>query len=340
MILTRGARTTGAVVCALLALTVLCWVVRDLSTADGPVQLWRFWEAGPSGMAQASLTTTLYDLMLVVVYAVVAVAALRSPVAGSALVAAAVVTLVLRVPGLWVQNADWMGHWSSDELRFRALVSTLIALAGAFALIITVAAGRRPADGAQRALPTPPGRGPAVTAGLLLLLAALVGAGWEIYWIRTLLLGVDPKVYSYRFTGQEGIFMPLLGVPAGWLAVLMTLLRVVAAIGAFARAPFARPLGMVAAAGLTASGALSSSLALRLHLFSHFADRGLRDQLSLLTGVFALVAGVVVLVLLAMKGESVTARRPQPLWQQPAGQGGGFGPPLSPPPPSSPPPGW
>ncbi|WP_328536891.1 hypothetical protein [Streptomyces sp. NBC_00344] len=341
MILTRGARIAGAVICVLLALTAVSWIVRDLTTADGPVQLWRFWEAGPSGETQAFLTTTLYDLMLVVVYVFTAVAALRSSVAGSALVSAAVITAMLRLPGLWVQNADWMSHWSSDELRFRAVLSTLVAIAGALALVIIASAGRRPAESPHEALPAGPVRGAGVAAGVLLALAGAAGAGWEIYWVRTT-LGVSAAAYAHRFTGEAGIFMPLLGIPAGWLSVLMALLCLVAAVGAFARAPFARPLGLVAAAGLTASGALSLSLVLRLDLLTHFADRGLREQLSIAGGLFDLLAGVVVLLVLAGRGDSAGAGgalpfRPRPGSYGHAGPGGGG---YGPPPPSSPPPGW
>ncbi|MEU1483062.1 hypothetical protein [Streptomyces sp. NPDC005752] len=47
--------------------------------------------------------------MLLVVHVLALIAALRSPVAASALVATGLVTLVLRLPGVWTIGSPWGG---------------------------------------------------------------------------------------------------------------------------------------------------------------------------------------------------------------------------------------
>lgn len=98
VILTRGARVTGAALSAVLAVIVACWLIRDVD-ALGFGQVWRYW----SGLYDARLptvpTTSGTDLVLFVVYVAVAVAALRAASAASALVAAGVVTVTVRLPG-------------------------------------------------------------------------------------------------------------------------------------------------------------------------------------------------------------------------------------------------
>ncbi|MEV0093614.1 hypothetical protein [Streptomyces sp. NPDC050738] len=331
MLLTRGARVTGAVVCVLLALIVAAWIVRDLTTADGPAQLWRFWESGPSGLGQASLTTTPYDLLLVVVYVAVALAALRSPLAAQALVAAAVITLVVRLPALWVVRADWMRQWSGHDLRDRALWSAFAALAGALVLLIVAAAGRGPADGADDPVPTRPRLGAGVTAFVFLGVAGGAALALE-GWTAVDVMDISRRAYEHRFTGEAGLYTPLLGVPAGWLNVTLGALSLVAAVAAVARARFSRPLGLVVGLVLAGAGGIFLSSMVRHKAFPHIDELPARGQLAVYLQLFYLLAGVVVLLVFARRGVSDEAGfRPAPSWQQP-----GFGPP----PPSAPPPGW
>ncbi|MFF3685291.1 hypothetical protein [Streptomyces sp. NPDC002187] len=367
MTLTRGARITGAALCALLALIVGAWIARDLSAADEPLGLWRFWTGGVRGPDAAPLTTTVTDLALLAVYAGAAVAALRSSVAAAALTAVAVITLALRLPSLWVLTASWMDQQATDSLRTRALYSTFAVLGLAVALIAAVLAGRRPpgagahedphvprADpgAARRLTPARPARGASVLAFLLLFAAAGVTVAWQIRWAY--LSGAEG--YADLLTGSERAPLRLLQTPSAWLACATALLALTAAGGALNRAVFTRPFGAVVAAVLIADGAVGLDFTVRRELFRGFGELRMEEQLLVATWLFELAAGAVLLVVSARRGESGPADgvrggygaaggtpqpgysgygRPQP--GPPDGQGGGHGPP---PPPSSPPPGW
>jgi hypothetical protein len=341
--LTRGARITGAVLCAVLALIVCAWIVRDLSTAADPLELWRFWTGSGSGRGPASapLTTTLEDLVLFAVYVAVAIAALRSPVAAAALVAAGVVTLVVRLPGLWVLTTSRMDLRATDELRTRALYCAFAALGLGIGLIITAAAGRRQPGAyydsydlyaARVQTPTRPTQGVSVLAFLLLGASAGIMAAWEIYTATEL----GGRVYHDRFTGDESIYLPLLGTPVGWLTAVVVILGLTAAVGALFHAVFSRPLGLVVAVFLVGSGARGLDLAVRNELLSSLGDLPIREQLLVGSWLFELAAGAGLLLALLRRGENgVPARQqPQPGYGYPhAGSSG-------PPPPTSPPPGW
>lgn len=336
---TRGARITGSVLCAALAILVGVWIARDLTTVDDPLDLWRFWTGNAGGVsASAPMTTTLEDLVLLAVYLTVAVAALRSPVAAAALVAAGVVTLAVRLPGLWVLSSSWMGQRATDELRTRALYCAFAALGLGLGLIITAAAGRRaPAAydpytvhgplAAHERTPTRPTQGVSVLAFLLLGTAAAVLAAWEIYTARE----IGGSRSLDRFTGDDTVLMPLLGTPPGWLTAVTVTLALVAAIGALFHAVHSRPLGLVAGALVLGTCGRGVDIAVRNDLFTRLGDLPTRDQLLVLSWLFEVAAGLTLLVALGRRGEGngVTgARRAAPT--------GVFGPP----PPSSPPPGW
>lgn len=368
--LTRGARATGAVLCAVLAALAASWIVRDLRTADGLSALWWFWAGdGRTLLSARQLTTTLHDPLLLLGCAVAGLAALRSRAAAGALVAAAVVTFAVRLPGLWLLSAHWMDLRATGELRGRALVSVFASLAVAVGLIITVVAGRRPADAPLRATaygassqgqaaygassqepphgagPWAPGaphpsRGAPLTVFVLLAAAAAVRAAWELYWTAQL----PASSYAGRFTGRANLLLPLLGTPPGWLNTAVVAISLTAAGGALLRASFARPLGLAAAGLLTASGVSGIALAARLDLLGHFGTLPTVDRLTVGSWVGELAAGVVTFAVLA-RGSALAvptaaeSLRPghQDRGREP-GRPAGAGP--GPPPPSSPPPGW
>ncbi|MGW0554632.1 hypothetical protein ACWDZ6_10590 [Streptomyces sp. NPDC002926] len=356
MTLTRAARITGAVLCAALALIVAAWIVRDLTTAVSPLDLWRHWTGSRRSAAPAPLTTTLQDPLLLAVYVTVAITAPRSPVAAAALVTAGVITLAVRLPGLWVISSSWMDVLSTHQLRTRAMYCVFAALGLGIGLIITAAAGRRAPGAAYDSYathdtyapertPTRPTQGVSVLAFLLLGASAGVLVAWEIDTAT----GYAGTRYPDRFTGSETVRLPLLGVPPGWLTAVMVVLALVAAAGALFRAVFSRPLGLVLAVFLVGMGGTGLDFAVRNRLFSRLGDLPFREQLLLGTWLFELAAGAVLLLALARRGERGPSdggvpdrRRPQSAYGRPQSgygppqAGGGFGPP----PPSSPPPGW
>ncbi|MET9557907.1 hypothetical protein [Streptomyces sp. NPDC006645] len=366
MIFTRGARITGAVLCAALAVVVAVWIVRDLRVTGGPVDLWWSWADRGGGGATAPPATSSLDPVLLVVYAVVAVTVVRSAVAASALLATGLLTLAVRLPSLWVLNSSWLDGRASDELRTRALLSAFGVLGAGVALLVTALAGRRPPDSPHALTPTRPTQGVSVASFLLLGAAAGIWAAWEVYWGQR--LGLDG--YLDRVTG-ESVLMPLLGTPPGWLNAAIALLALAAAVGALFHTPFSRPLGMVAAALLVGVGGPALARALRYELLDHFGELATIEQLSLMSLLFGLGAGCLALLALAREGEQdVPVPGPNgPVWGPPeperygygygysagGGQGGGpggggpggggFGPPPPPPPspgspPGSPPPRW
>lgn len=377
MIFTRGARITGAVLCAVLAVVAAGWIVRDLRVTNRPVELWWHWVDQSDGSALAPPATSLLDPVLLVVYVVVAVAAVRSAVAASALFATGVLTLAVRVPGLWVLGSSWMEGRASDELRTRALFCAFAVLGVGIALLVTAVAGRRAPDSAYALTPTRPTQGVSVVVFLLLGAAAGVWAAWEVYWGQR--MGLD--AYLDRVTG-ESVLLPLLGTPPGWLNAVIVLLCLAAAVGALFHTPFSRPFGMVAAALLVGVGGAALARALRYEALDHFGELASIEQLSLVSLLFGLGAGSLALVALARAGEGdgpgagpygagwgQPGAEPEPErygqgpgagYGYPAGggyggggyggggygsggYGGGYGGQrggFGPPPPSSPPPGW
>lgn len=353
MTLTRGARITGALLCAALALIVGGWIGRDLTTVDDPLDLWRYWTGNGSAGASAPLTTSLEDLLLFAVYVTVVVVALRSAVAAAALVAVGVITLALRLPGLCVLSSSWMGLRATDELRTRALYCAFAALGLGLGLIITAAAGRRAPGGydpyvshaahdahaAHELTPTRPTQGVSVLAFLLLGASAGILAAWEVYTATE----IGGSRFLDRFTGSDTVLLPLLGTPPGWLTAVIVVLALVAAFGALFQAVFSRPLGLMMAVFLLGTGGRGVDIAVRNELVSRLGDLPTRDQLLVLSWLFELAAGVVLLMALARRGEVDEVSGGAPGWQQPRRPGHGYGYPQSgggPPPPTSPPPGW
>lgn len=339
--LVRGARFTGSGVCLLLAVLTGFWTARDLRLVDDPARLWWAW-AG-SGSDRFLTATTLYDLVLLCVYVVVAVGAFRSPVAASALVVTGLVTLAVRAPSLW---ADGFAEVYPHGLRMRAMLSTFVALGLAAALLIVVAAGRRPLRTYARGIaPTRPGRGAGRTAFLLLGTVGAVAAAWEIHWFTQ---NPGPlSLYADRFTGSGGA-LQLLGMPEGWASLVVVAMTFTGAFGALAGAVHSRPLGLVAAATVGVSGAAGVAVGIRAELFTGITGLRLVEQLTVASWVWNLLAGAVLLGVLGRAGVPVSgAPRLAPNVYDGYGgvvqggadhgtPGGTFGPP----PPSSRPPGW
>lgn len=314
---TRPARLTGAALCGALALVIVGWLLKDLAAFGSPAELAWYWAGDHVFLLRRRSATSLLDPILLVVYAATAVAALRSSLAAPALAAAGAVTLALRMPGLWATGVE-------------ALVTTLGTLALAAGLIVTAAAGRRPGeyrdDVPAEPRDEPPARprtGPAVAAGVLCAVAGLAWAAWEVHWARA--LPVEATVD--RFTGGRALLLPTLAVPPAWLDVMLAALFLAAAGTAFARAPHARPLGLLAGLFLTGWGLAAVATALRLGWAEHLAALDDDGRLALATSVYGLLAGAAVLVLLSVRGA------PHPERRRPVAA-------LPPAPPHPRPPGW
>ncbi|WUS99032.1 hypothetical protein OHA46_21165 [Streptomyces sp. NBC_00708] len=356
MILTRGARVTGAALSAVLAVIVACWLVRDVEAAADFGQLWRYWAGFYDVRLQSMPATSATDVILFVVYVAVAVAALRTTSGASALVVAGVATLGVRLPGLWTIGNRRMESAYSDDLRSRALICAFVALAAGAAMIITAGAGRRPPADPYERTPSGPGTGAGVLAFLALCGAGAVLIAWEIRQLVRF-----PEIYPDWYVGGNRIAQQLTGPPPGWGTVVLALLCLAAGFSAVVRARHARPLGLVAAAMLLAGSVLGLMRIVHYDMFDHFGSLGLEVQLTLASWIFQLLAALTALIALAVPGP-VRAPGPDPWaggpgWgpapqpgpaappypgQQPPGYGypqggGGFGPP---PPPSQPPPGW
>ncbi|WP_329282680.1 hypothetical protein [Streptomyces sp. NBC_00691] len=312
MTVTRPARLTGAALCAVLALTTAVWILKDLAALGSPADLAWYWARDHDFLMRGRAVTSLIDPVLLVVSAAAAAAAIRSRHAASALAATGTVTLALRLPGLLEPGSG-------------ALATALAELALAAGLIVTAAAGRRPATASYEPLPTRPRRSPAVAAGVLLATGALAVALWELYWATELPLQLTVD----RFTGGRSIMKAALAPPPGWLSLVLVALYATAAVSAFSRARHSRAFGLLAGVFLAAGGLADVARTIRYDLIGDFWDLPTTARLSILTPFFGLLAGIAVLVLLAGRGAPAGAPSPYP----PAGM-----PPPAPPYP--PPPGW
>ena len=269
--LTRGARGIGALACLLLALLSAGWIARDLSVAVRPGDVWWTWlgQAHRPREFTAWATSALDPLLLLGALAA-AVAAVRTAVApavaAGALAAVAAVTVLSRVPLLWVLGAGWL-QGLDGALTGRARLTAIGQLAAAAVLLVVLAAGRRPGGvrrarpgGGARALPVAayaaygvvhaaphhgtdpaapgrPRRGPATATALLLAAAGLAVAAWEVHWRRQ--LGWD--TYRKGLLGDASVFRALLQPPVHWQAAALALFALGAAVAALRRAPWAGP---------------------------------------------------------------------------------------------------
>ncbi|MFI9358951.1 hypothetical protein [Streptomyces lydicus] len=367
-VLTGGARTTGALLCLLLALLGAAWAARDLTAARPGAEVWWAWLGGARGPRDAGApASSLLDPLLALGALTAAVTALRgavpAPVAAGTLFSLATATVLLRAPLLWMPGVGRLPG-TDTGLTSWAQRTVLAELALAAALLVVVAAGRRRADragrhrgrpehglpaaassayGVVRAVPQAadqgrPGRprkGPARTAGVLLAAAGLTLAGGQVY--RLLELGAD----GYR-TGLFGGATDLPALPpppAHWLAAVLALLALGAAVAALRRASWARPAAVAVAALLCAHGAGALALAVHTGRAARLAALSGTDRLELANAAFLAVTGLTVLLVAFRRGVPEAA----------GGAGGALAygsapgavrPPHAPPPPSTLPPGW
>ncbi|WP_327177789.1 hypothetical protein OG599_22575 [Streptomyces sp. NBC_01335] len=324
MTLTRGARITGTVLSAVLALINVGWIVRDLRVLDGPGPLWDFWSGTPESFPTGIPATTGGTLVLLLVQVVTAFVVPRSPSAAGALVATGAATLLLRLPGVWTTTSSWMGGYS-DELRLRATICTVVTLAAAIAMIVTASAGRRPAEEVGLLAPGRPTAGAAVVAFLALGASGVVVIAWEI---RQFFVFPDEFYPDWYIGGRVG-GSTLVDPPGGWSTVTVAVLALFAAVSALARGAHSRPFAMVAAPFLLLSGVLGIARGIRLDLFGAFVDAGIEEQLTIATWVFLPLAGIVALLVAALPGRPDAEGRPGQGWG-PGTPGYGH-PPLAPP---------
>lgn len=321
-----GARSAGAVLLAVLALLDLAWIGRDFSQAADVTDAWWMW-SGLIFRAQDGIwASSFVEPTLLVVYTVCTVTVVVSSAARGVMVAAGVLTILLRVPTLWNLHASWVQAGVSDGLRLGVLFSTIGMLVLASALIVLAAAGRRRtpagsrgdapdpgADGDTPAAgeadgrdepPARPTRAGGTAAGALLALAAAVLLCWEIHSA----VQQGWELYSQHFTGDRAL-ATLLAVPESWYGCALALTALYAAGAAFARAPHARPFGMTASGPLLGLGLFRLSFAAKSGLVGEFGRLAARDQLWLGTALFEVLAALGVLFALAARQDG-TAGRP------------------------------
>lgn len=302
--LARGARTFGSVLLTVLALVSLGWIVRDLTQADRTVDVWWMWTGAVPRAEGGVWVSSFLEPTLLLTYAVSAVMAVRSSAAAGILTSVGLTTVLLRIPGLWIPNADWT-QGVDEDLRTRLLFSTIGMVVLGAALVVTAATGRRPIEpyGAPPAGPADepaalPTRGGGTTAFLALAAAGLVVAAWEVRsWYE-----IGWEYYSRNLTGERST-VTLLAVPPGWFAWALALLLLVAGCTAAARARFSRAMGLVLSAPLLGHGVFPLAYAVKMRLPENFSELSTREQLLLASMAFEVLAGLVALLALARRAE-------------------------------------
>ncbi|MEU7022695.1 hypothetical protein ABZ990_18830 [Streptomyces sp. NPDC046203] len=313
MTVTRSARLVGASLCAVLALVIVVWLLRDLALFGPSLALLDYWLGAPGMPFHDVPATSLVDLLLLLAYTVTAVTATRSPLAAPAFTVVGLTTIALRLPGLWAADVE-------------ALVTALLSLGLATGLVVTAAAGRR-FDG--RGEPGGPGgpvrprSGPAVAAGVLCLLGGLVVAVWEL----RLTTRIPSEIVIARLTGGRPLLLSVLSVPPGWLSAVLVLLLLAVACAGFARARATRPFGLLTGLLLTGYGAAGVLVVVRPGWYAATPAPPVSDTLYEVLVWYGMLAGIAVLVLLG------GTWRPRPAPYHPA-------PGLPPAPPAHRPPGW
>ncbi|SDN28803.1 hypothetical protein [Actinacidiphila guanduensis] len=249
-----GARAAAALLCLALIGVETAWLVRDIHATGFHNTIWRWLQLDLIDPRSVPTTTSITDVVLLVVL-VAALAAARRPSAGGAFAAAGLAAVLFRLPGVWIFTADWTRGFPE---RGRLLATSIAFVAGglllalaAFARVPANGAGAGAASGAgsgggARAAANRPARGPAIAAGVLLVLLAAETVGWQIYFVHTYGgRGYPPHLYRHGLFGDPTTLGALLAPPFAWAGWATVLFAVVAAFAAFRGAPAARPLAMV-----------------------------------------------------------------------------------------------
>ncbi|MDJ0343822.1 hypothetical protein QMK19_28105 [Streptomyces sp. H10-C2] len=333
-VLARGARVAGGIICAVLVAVEIIWITRDVKNVGAKDMLLTWIGRLFSGQEHAPLGTSVTDLILLVICLGALVAASK-PSASGAFVTVGVITFVYRLPLLWVMTED---STRGLPLRDRALYTGIGSVVASVALIVIAAAGRRPAlspgepalspgeGGGEPA--APPRTVPAVFAGLLLVFLTLVTVAWELYYIHRFTPDrVGPFSYWRQLSGQQptGTLLSPSGFWADWAVGALGLAT---AVLAFARKPVARPMGMAMGWILAAYAVFILDIYSKQKVLFTFGDLPTSDMLQQLTAVVEIVAGLLILLLLALRGvHRPTVAAP---WAAPSGQYGAWGTPPAP----------
>jgi hypothetical protein len=328
--LTRGARIAGLAVCAVLLAVEIAWAVRDIRAAGLHNTVWMWLELKDPGEIRTTPGTSGLDLVLAGTLVGALVSGRRA--AGTwAFAAAGVFALVYRLPGLWVFTADWS---KGAPLHDRALTTSVAFVVGGVALALLALLGRERtgAPGPAAALaagqdgePARPAAGAAVAGGLLLVALCLETVGWQIYYIQKYDGdGYPAHLYKHLLTG-EGTLSALLDAPGAYAAWATAALALAAAVLAFRKVPAARPLGMAIGLLMVLNGAIDLFGWHHAHMLfktSDVPDYALAEQGF---AVFQIVAGLLLIVLLAQRATAFGGPLP-PAWAPqapPAWQTGG-----------------
>ncbi|MFJ3236007.1 hypothetical protein [Streptomyces sp. NPDC086787] len=313
-VLTRKARVVGGLICAVLAVIELGWMIRDMDHVGPHDTVWTWFGAMLPGFYHAPLATSQSDVVLLAVYAGACVVSTRSAGSG-ALVTAAVFTLALRTPTVWIFSSDWTEGLPD---RTRLLLTGITQVVAAVALIVTVIVSRRPAD--NPALGTPPARPrrvPAAVAGALLALYGLIGVAWQFYLMgKYTSKSAGPRSYEQLFTGEYTIGS-LLGAPPAWNGWAIVALCLLTAAQAFVRTPVARMSGPALGLTLSVSGAATLIFYHTAHM-PFTLDAPTSEVLQRLTLVLEIAVGIAALSLFALRDRGRTPTSTPPDWQPPA----------------------
>ncbi|MFJ5609543.1 hypothetical protein ACIQCJ_09170 [Streptomyces sp. NPDC093221] len=332
--LAPGARIAGALICAVLVAVEIAWTVRDIKHVGFHDTLWAWLGLDHAVYQHALLATAALDGVLLVVLLGALVRSAR-PAAGWAFVTAGVFAFGYRLPGLWIFQSDWT---AGAQMHTRALATAVAFTLGGIALVVIGLAGRRPVRGGAPvgdvplsgapsdtapssgpgAAPVGPRRGAAVAAGVLLVLLAIEGAGWQIFETHKYTTANDfpPHFYRHLLTG-EGTLTTLLGMPvayAGWLRVVFALL---VAWVAFAKSAASRALGVAFGFAAVVFCVVALDNWHSYHQLFEFDHLPLYQKSQQVFLVVELAVGLVVLLLLAVPGRSTDGPRPVPAWGPP-----------------------
>ncbi|MEU6217900.1 hypothetical protein ABZ845_10325 [Streptomyces sp. NPDC047022] len=306
-VLTFPARVVARLICVVLALTELAWMIRDISDVGLHDTLWTWSGVMLPGAIHSLLATSGLDVLLLAVFAV-ACATAAKPSGAGVLVTAAALTLVYRTPTVWVMSSE---RYAGLPDRTWLLNTGIAGFLGAVALLITVRVGRRPAqDPALGGPPAPPRAVPAVFAGVLLAVDALINLAWQVYGMtRYTTEKYGPFNYWNLLTGQEGL-TSLLAPSFAWSGWARALLCLLAAVLAFVRMPPARALGIAVGCVTAVFGLVSIDMEAAQHVlftFHGMPESGVVDQITV---ILEFIIGLGVLALLIPRGGRAATAAP------------------------------